>query len=85
MRAAEMDGERIGRKRGATKERGSDYLSFFYLTTSAHPARFAGRVFSGRTLSLSVHPSTLPYRETAGWTTNGRPACACSAARRRVG
>ncbi len=83
MSEAEMDGERIGRRRGAMKERESKYLSFF-LATAVNLSRFTGRVFSGRTLPPSVHPSILPYREKAGWTEKRRAACACSIPRRAV-
>lgn len=51
----------------AWKKRRSEYLSFFYPPGCAS-GRFGGRVFFGRTLSLSVHPSISPYRETTGRT-----------------
>ncbi len=53
--------------RGAWKKRGSDYLSFFYLS------RLCIRSFRRESFfwtdALSVRPSKHhPYRETAGWT-----------------
>ena len=71
-------------ERRTTKERGSDYLSFFYLANVCASASFSpGEFFLDGRSSPSVHPSILPIEKRLDGRTNGR-ARTCSAARRRV-